>query len=323
MKNFQKLGSLLWDAWCVLSVVGIWPRFIEPKLLQLNNNTISISNLPQSFENFKIIHLTDLHLNPKTSDNFLKKILNKVNILNPDLIVFTGDFICFGQNFDVERLNKFLSKLQAPYGKYAIYGNHDYSHFVSVNENGDYDVITKKSSSLTKGFARLFSSIKVTGKMTTAAKNVSPHQALQDVLKKSGFKVLNNETIQIKKHDDFFNLTGLGEYMTGQCNPKLGFQSYKAKYPGIVMSHNPDSISLLNNFPGNIILSGHTHGAQVNLPIMWKKFMLAENPQLKRGLYKRGNKSIFINRGLGAVIPFRWFSLPEIVLHTLTRGSNE
>ena len=68
-------------------------------------------------------------------------------------------------------------------------------------------------------------------------------------------------------------------------------------------------------------MCGHTHGGQVNLPWFWKKFTLMENPQLKRGLVRMLDKWIYINRGVGSIMQFRWFAKPEILLLTLEMQS--
>ena len=108
--------------------------------------------------------------------------------------------------------------------------------------------------------------------------------------------------------------------MLGRFHPEVAFQSYDSDFPGIILTHNPDSISLLQGYPGEVVLCGHTHGGQVNLPGLSEKFTLLENQKLKKGFWKVGDKLVYINRGLGSVMNFRWFSRPELSLFTLRRG---
>jgi len=121
--------------------------------------------------------------------------------------------------------------------------------------------------------------------------------------------------------DACLNVCGLGEYSLNKCCPEIAFKTYDVNSPGIVLAHNPDSMPMLMDFPGDIILCGHTHGGQINLPWFWKKFTLLENMQFKKGLFQIHNKWLYVNRGVGSVMPFRWFALPEIALITLEKDN--
>jgi predicted MPP superfamily phosphohydrolase len=87
----------------------------------------------------------------------------------------------------------------------------------------------------------------------------------------------------------------------------------------VVLVHNPDGVKTLRGYPGDVVLSGHTHGGQVNLPWMWKRFAVLENPAVRRGLYYLEGKWIYVNRGIGSVMKFRWFAVPEILSITLRK----
>ncbi|NGX43515.1 MAG: 3',5'-cyclic adenosine monophosphate phosphodiesterase CpdA [Chlamydiae bacterium] len=311
------VSDLLWDLWCVVSIIGIWPRFIEPNLVTTTKLSLPISNLPEELKDLRILQFSDLHLHPRVPDFFLTKLISKARKLKPDLIVFTGDFLCYSLLSEAERLKKFLNSFSAPYGCFAILGNHDYQQCVSVNEKGDYDVIRNDTSLIYKGFQRLFSPLPLSKKVTPETQSIEHHQQLMHLLKETPFKLLDNATAVIPIHGTKLNLCGVGEHMLGHCKPEKAFQGYDKNYPGIILAHNPDCVPQLQQYPGDVILSGHTHGGQVNLPLMWRKFILIKNIQFKRGLVKAGKKWVYVNRGIGSVFPFRWFSVPEILLLTL------
>lgn len=312
-------SPFLWDLFCASSIIGIWPRFIEPRLIFTTKLNLTIPNLPQDLEGFKILQISDIHLNTFTSDAFLDKLVKKCKMLKPDLIAFTGDFICYSNLEEAQKLKSLLQKFHAPYGCYAVLGNHDYASFVSVNENGDYDVINSSasSSSLSRAFLRLANTTPLSKITTERAKSTGFNQNLIELIKDTPFKLLHNETFTIPVKNTRLNICGLGEHVMQKIDTKLAFKNYDKQFPGIILLHNPDGAPALQDCPGEVILSGHTHGGQVNLPWMWKKFTLLENIQFKKGLVKSGNKWIYINRGLGSVLPFRWFSPPEILLLTL------
>lgn len=327
MKKLQKkidqtfhLSDLLWDFWCCISILGIWPRFIEPRLISTTRLAIEIPSLPKALDGLKILQLSDLHFHSGIPDFFLNKMLAKVKQLAPDLIVFTGDFLCYSKLIDPERLQRTLAALQAPYGCFAILGNHDYQEYVSISETGDYDVNFDRRSSIKKGWSRLWKEVALTKTVTPRAQNVGLNESLIALLKQTPFELLHNQNRVIPIKGSCLNICGLGEHMLGRFLPEIAFQDYDKSCPGIILTHNPDSVPYLKDYPGELVLSGHTHGGQVNIPVMYKKFAILENMHLKKGLWKIDGKWVYINRGLGSVMPFRWFSVPEISLFTLSKS---
>lgn len=313
------LSNILWDAWCIGSIIGIWPRFIEHRLLQTTSLSFTPSNLPPQLEGIKIVQLSDLHLSAQMSDAFLNKITRRVASLKPDIIVFTGDFFCYSQTDNEERLVSFLNTLQARYGCYAVLGNHDYQEPIAINEKGEYDVLTQTSSPLKTGLARLFKTPFLAKRTTAEARKISPNRQLVQLLEQTPFRLLHNESIRVAINQSYLNICGLGEYMLGRTSPDEAFRSYDPSYPGIVLLHNPDGAYLIQDYPGELVLCGHTHGGQVYLPFIWKRFIRQENMELIRGLKKAFNKMIYINKGLGGIMNFRWRAKPEILQITLCR----
>lgn len=314
-KTQRHLSDCLGDLACILSVVGMWPRFVEPRLLSTTQLELALPHFPKELDGLKILHFSDLHLHPRMSNRFLSRLTTKIRQLEPDIILFTGDFLCSSVLYEPDRLAKLLSLCQAPFGSYAVLGNHDYEKVVSVNKQGDYDVIEKRSiSTIRKGFARLFQSVTLSGMTTQRAREVGHHQTLLEILKESPFTLLDNMTMTIPVKGTFLNISGLGEYTLGKADPQKAFQSYQRQYPGIVLAHNPDIMPSLEKYPGDLVFCGHTHGGQIHLPWLWRKFTLIENPQLKRGLKRWGNKWVYITRGIGGLMPFRLFSRPELLL---------
>lgn len=315
--------SALWDLFCIATLVGIWPRFIEPSLIKTTSLDLKIPLLPVGLEGFKILQISDLHISKNTSDRFLNRLANQCRKKKPDMIVVTGDFISYSSLEVPSKLKDFLSSLKAPYGQYAVLGNHDYSSFVSINNDGDYDTQSTEASSLYRAFKRLATKTKeVTGKVTERARAVHIHQDLVDLIQSSGLTLLHNQNIVLPVKNTFLNICGLGELMTGKMDPQTAYAQYDRQFPGIVLVHNPDAITHLDKYPGDLFLSGHTHGGQVNLPWFWKKFTLLENPEFKGGYVSYNGRQLYVNRGIGSVLPFRWFASPEITLFTL-RNTNE
>lgn len=305
--------NFLWDAFCFTSIFGIWPRFIEPKLL--GRSSIEVT-LPKFNQCLKIVQLSDLHFNENVNPRFLKKILRQVEREDPDLIVITGDFLCHGQMADKQTIKTFLHALKAPLGIYAVLGNHDYTEPLSINKDGYYDTF-KAGTPAVSGFKRLWSVPEVKGSATERAKDVMVNPDLLEVLNETSVTLLNNQTVQVGE----LNLTGLGDLMADAVQPEKAFSNYDQDLAGIILAHNPDTITRLKGFPGNLVLSGHTHGGQINLPWLWRRFTSMENMQFKSGMHKVNDKSLYISRGLGGVIPFRFNTMPELVTITIKKGT--
>lgn len=332
---FRPKLSLAWDLFCISTLVGIWPRFIEPRLLftthleiPFNNNSKNChfgSAKPSGFihrrppniseekkgNSIRILQLSDLHFHSATQEKWIEKILKKVTSLSPDLVALTGDFLCQSEIGDEKKLLLLFEGIKAPLGVYAVLGNHDYSSHLMINEEGAYDIKESSFSLVSQGWKLLFRRPQVTGKIIERVRQIKPHSLLLKLFKQTGIEWLNNRTIQI---GDLFNVTGLSEHMAGQADLKKAFANYQKDLPGIILVHNPDVFPSLKKYPGELVLSGHTHGGQLNLPWLWKRFTLLENPEYKSGLFKKDNKSLYVSRGLGSTFPFRLNAPPEIVV---------
>jgi predicted MPP superfamily phosphohydrolase len=319
----KQWSEWLWDAWCITSCIGIWPRYIEPRLLSIKRLTLVLPKFPKDLHGIKILQFSDLHWHAEFPCDFKKKIIRQINSLTPDLIVFSGDFLCRSKLENPEGLKVFLESLKARIGCFAVLGNHDYADFVTVNARGDYDVEDpSRTSTIAKGFKRLFSTTVLTKKVSDKARLVEKHEELIKLLEQTPFQLLNNTNKMITYNGQWMNICGLEEYSLGRCLPSLAFKNYDVKYPGIILSHNPDAFSRLKHYPGDLLLSGHTHGGQVNLPWLWKRFTRLENMEFKSGLKQLSGKFAYINRGISSVMKFRWFAPPELTLITLLGPKN-
>jgi predicted MPP superfamily phosphohydrolase len=319
-KSSEKFIEQLWDAWCIASIVGIWPRFIEPYLLRVKRLSIPISLLPSELEGMKVLQFSDLHFSAKSQEHFLHKVSDQIQKEAADLIVFTGDLISYSQMYEKEKLVGFLQSLQAPFGAFAVLGNHDYREYVTVASDRKTRKVTQTLPTLLRGFARLFSVEDTSCQAPEVTDPIDELPTVCNVYEEAGFCLLNNATVQVGTRFAKINLTGVGCDMAKQCHPEEAFQKYQPNTAGIVLSHSPDSFPLLQQYPGDLLLFGHTHGGLVNLPYIWKKVTYLKNERLKQGLFRIKNKFLYVNRGIGSPFPFRWFAPPEITVFTLVRG---
>lgn len=109
-----------------LSVIG-YSRFIEPNLLVTKKLVIETQ---KPIELCTMVYFTDTHFGKYYDVSHAKKIVEKINEANPDIVVFGGDlldnFARDRENVDLQYLKEELQKIEAKIGKYAVWGNHDY-----------------------------------------------------------------------------------------------------------------------------------------------------------------------------------------------------
>jgi len=144
----------------IISLVLIYARFIEPSFLKTNEIKITSEKIDDTFHGLKIVHFSDLHYGMTVDFKYMKRLVNEINTLKPDIVLFTGDLIEDGyklEKTEKEKLIKYLSDINSTYGKYAIIGNHDYfnEEFPSIITNSgfnflnnSYDIIYKEDNSI-------------------------------------------------------------------------------------------------------------------------------------------------------------------------------
>ena len=101
------------------------------QVIQIKEIHIPIENLPPELNGFSIVQLSDLHLDALKSLKWFHSIMEKVNNLNPDLVIITGDLLdarCDG----LDKFSEPLRQLQPPHGIMAVTGNHEY--YTGINK---------------------------------------------------------------------------------------------------------------------------------------------------------------------------------------------
>ncbi|PEY42545.1 metallophosphoesterase [Bacillus cereus] len=128
--------SLLWlRRICMISLIlsmlpltiYVYAFHFEIKALSVTWNDIENPNIPESFHGVKIVQFSDTHFGPNFSHKQQQLLVDKINQLNPDIVVFTGDLIDKFGEYTAERKysQTILAQIHAPLGKYAVFGNHD------------------------------------------------------------------------------------------------------------------------------------------------------------------------------------------------------
>ncbi|QZT38535.1 metallophosphoesterase [Halosquirtibacter xylanolyticus] len=259
---------------------------------KFHEQTIASSKIPENFDGYRIVQLSDAHLGTFDRMKPVEKVVQRINDLNPDLIVFTGDLV----NFRASEAKKFIrifSQLDAKDGKYTIMGNHDYE-MARHRQSAFYE---------------------------------EDKEALLEVLeKKMGFRWLKNESILLKKREQTIGLGGVENWGRPPF-PQLGdvdkaFEHMDQSTFKILLSHDPSYWEevVANNVPKvDLTLSGHTHGMQFGIEIGSFKWSPVKYIYPKwAGMYEKNGVQLYVNRGFGSIgYPGRLGIWPEVTVFTL------
>ena len=285
-KLHQKKGIRLtvYALWNILfPFVGFYTHFIEPRRLHISHIPIPIKNLPKVFEKFRIVQVSDIHFGPTNlCVSFLKKCVEQINHLKPDLIVLTGDFMQWDSHY-ARPLADLLAHLKARCGKFASLGNHDYG--VCHPGHPPTDPVD--------------------------------YREVISRLHEKGITVLHNQAATIDHGGDRMRIVGVGDFWTDHFKPEAAFSHLRSpdggsSSPTILLSHNPDSIHDLSRYPFDLMLSGHAHGGQISLPFIGPLAVPIKERHLRKGLHRLYERWLYVNRGLGSIFKARLLSRPEI-----------
>ena len=279
----------------VVFVAMWWGALVNRYSIDIREVSFESEALPEAFDGLRAVQISDIHTGSYGTDTaYLAKVVEAVNALTPDVILFTGDIVN-RHSSELEPFTGVLGRLRARYGVYSVLGNHDY---------GDYYVWRSPEA------------------------KVADRRHLVELQEGMGWKMLNNATAVIHRGADSIAIVGV-ENIGDPPFPVYG--DLDAAYPGdladpvfkILMSHNPAHWTAdIADAPDKNIpltLSGHTHAMQMEV--------LGVSPAALRystwgGMYSDadGSHSLYVNIGIGEVgIPARIGATPEITLFTLSR----
>jgi predicted MPP superfamily phosphohydrolase len=147
--------KILTYASIVVSIAAIAFAIIQvkqpPKLKEIQ---IPVARLSQSQSGFRIIHLSDIHINHFTSKEWIESLVERVNQQNPDVILITGDVI----DDHLDRIKEFppiLRQLKSKHGIYVVSGNHEYyggiQHFNDFCDQSNFHILNNETITIDKG----------------------------------------------------------------------------------------------------------------------------------------------------------------------------
>lgn len=261
LSMIQAISSL------VIASILIYARFVEPHYIVVKHTELTIDPNQPLQQPLKIALIADLHIGLYSGhERQLAKIVEKINLEQPDFVLVSGDWTYEPENKLAQELNV-LKHITCPI--YSVNGNHDEQY---------------------------------------------PGPPIQQLLANA---LLENQVIDIENRIielDEVRLFGVGDLWAGKADMRHLPELPQDK-PWILLSHNPDTVAMVPQLPSKpLMLSGHTHGGQIELPwvtsyVMKKVSMLGH----KKGYYVHETANVFVTVGTGMVgAPFR-FRVPPTV----------
>jgi len=283
-KRLTRRNFLLGSAATAAAGLAIYSGEFARHELSIVTHNIALANLPDAFHGYRVVQISDIHLDEYTEPFFLSRVIEQVNLLAPDLVLITGDFISdtpLSPNFAYHALFHCADQLRGltcP-RRFAVMGNHD-------------DVLGP----------------------------VNVRRALDN----ASIPLLVDQYVPIERDGKRLWLAGVADPVTQAPNLDLAIPArpdgpvllmcHAPDYADVLRLHS-------HGRSVDLMLSGHSHGGQIRLPLVGPVILPFMGKKYIEGFFRFGNLQLYVNRGIGTVgMPFRLNCPPEITLFTLTNA---
>jgi hypothetical protein len=250
--------------------------------VEIVHHNLHLPHLKSELQGRRLIHISDLHCSATVSGKYLSRCVARINKLEPDIIVLTGDYItCDLSGRFREKLVTILADLKSRSGIYACMGNHDYG-------------LDGADASVDKGGLR----------------------DIMDGLSGIGINVLRNSSSVLEIEGRPISFVGMGDLWADDFEPEKAFRKLHDRGPVIGLAHNPNAIKYLKGYKLDALMCGHTHGVSLQLsPSL--KWPILNRHDYHAGMYHVGSKKLYVNRGLGRLGKAFFNARPEITVFNL------
>jgi predicted MPP superfamily phosphohydrolase len=249
----------------------------EPHWLEVNRVRVPLTPGTNAAPSLRILQLSDFHLSPVVSLEFIAESIALGLAQQPDVIALTGDFFTNVLD-DAAGFTAVLARLSAVAPTFACLGNHD---------GGPW---TRR-----------------------AGGNATIDEALA-LLRAARITCLHNEGLSISVKDRPLQLIGVGDLWAGMCDPAAAFARTPARDAAtrILLNHNPDAKERLRPFDWDLVLCGHTHGGQLRLPFFGTPFAPVADKRYVEGLHRWEERWLHVTRGVGNLHGLRFNCRPQV-----------
>ena len=258
-------------------------------VIDVSKYNITSEKIPDAFNGYKILQLSDLHNTSFGENN--SKLLKKIEEINPDVIVMTGDMV----NSKTTNFNKFYSfskTLAKKYNTYYIMGNHE----LRLSGKNQLDIIQK----LTSFGVKVLNNKQIN--LSKGNESISLYGIHQPLFcYKNALKTTEEIEFTLEHMQHLFPIIDNNTF-------------------NILLSHSPFDFKVFSEWGADLVLSGHVHGGLVRLPFVGGILSPERTffPKYDAGEFSESSSKMVVSRGLGnGTINLRIFNNPEICVITL------
>ncbi len=226
----------------------------------------------------RILQLSDFHASSVVPFSLIENAVEMGLETKPDVICLTGDFVTDASPFDEEEYARILRRLSSAAPVLANLGNHD---------GGAW------------------------GAKVGGLKDTSRVRAL---LRASDIPLLHNRSEVLRVRDQSIRFAGVPDLWSERIDGDRAFADVPADDPAILLAHNPDTKDVLADRPWDLMLSGHTHGGQVVLPMLGERFVPVRDKRFIAGLKAWHGRQVYVTRGVGNIDGVRVNCRPEVTV---------
>jgi predicted MPP superfamily phosphohydrolase len=284
-RSFLKAGCGLFLGGAASCALGaVYSSMVEPSWVETTQTELALPSWPGSLDGLTIAHLSDLHLGPYVSLEYVRACVARVNALQADLALLTGDFVYAAASYSATCAQE-LKQLRATLGTYAVLGNHD------IWNGAD----------------------EVAGNLMEAGIHLLRGSMAEISLGDCSLWLLGVE-------DTGFTGGSFGDFRAFWQERADGLWRMLAEippqHPRLLLVHNPDFAEMLPPGRIDLALCGHTHGGQVCLPLIGPLILPSSlGMKYASGLVAGPSCPVYVSRGIGLIPPpVRLNCRPEIAL---------
>ena len=258
--------------------------------IEVRAETLALPAWPKSLSGLRLAVIADLHAgSPQIDEERIERIVDRVNRESVDLVALLGDYIdtevALSEWIEPERIAQRLGQLQARLGVYAVLGNHDWAH----------------------AGARMCAALR------DARITLLENQAVAVDARRMHARAAAGRSAAARRAGAAFWIAGLGDLMKRTADLEGTLAQVPLGQPVLLFSHNPD---VFPRVPESVALtlSGHTHGAQVDIPVLRDRLTPSRfGARYTGGHIEEGGRHLYVSDGIGTSrLPIRFRAKPEI-----------
>lgn len=292
----------------------------QSHLIAIEQMTLALKNLPSELNGLKICQLSDFHLTGHIDIGYYQRIVEQVNRFNADLVLITGDLVDEVKCLDW--IDEVFGKFKSRCGVFYVLGNHD-------KRVPDETMLRKRLADA--GLVSVngqWHTIDVDGQSIAIAGNELPWYRGAESLKpyrgsdRQEIPLTGGAATAQATEPGFDRGLSAGPSGVSQTGDVTGGQP-TAMPLKILLSHSPDQLIWAADFDFDLMLAGHTHGGQIQLPVIGPIVAPSRfGIKYASGTFMIDKMLMHVSRGIAGDECIRINCKPEVGFFTLIRPEN-